>query len=225
MTDGHQTPDHQRQSFARTNRQTISQRAGLVAELLPDVRSIGEICCGDFSAQAEAYQQAFELDSVIGLDIDPAVVTANRERGLDCRLGNALEPQSLRPFLACDVLFFGPPLSVNCDGHDLLPVSAIKPAYAAFTRLLFDELNYQGTIVCIGPKSMSMGDVRQLYDQVQAVAPQIGLRMIHYSYATVTGRGDQTLPRLKYVECWFAADLGNVWEIRHSRPESSTKSR
>jgi len=38
-------------AFARTNVQTIAQRADLLRELLPHVRAIGELCCGDCSRQ------------------------------------------------------------------------------------------------------------------------------------------------------------------------------
>ncbi len=46
-------------AFARTNAQTIAQRVSLLRELLPDVRAIGELCCGDCARQWAAYRQAF----------------------------------------------------------------------------------------------------------------------------------------------------------------------
>jgi hypothetical protein len=39
------TPDLRRTGYARTNRQTIAQRAALIRELLPAARSIAELCC------------------------------------------------------------------------------------------------------------------------------------------------------------------------------------
>lgn len=47
----HNTPDPQRAGFARTNRQTITQRAALMRELLPQTRRIAEVCCDDCTAQ------------------------------------------------------------------------------------------------------------------------------------------------------------------------------
>jgi len=44
---GYQLPTEAHSTFARTNVQTIAQRAALLRELLPDVRAIGELCCGD----------------------------------------------------------------------------------------------------------------------------------------------------------------------------------
>ncbi|HNT24648.1 MAG TPA: hypothetical protein PKM21_09800 [Anaerolineales bacterium] len=43
--------------FARTNIQTIQQRAEILSELLPGVQSIAEICCGDCRMQAQVYRQ------------------------------------------------------------------------------------------------------------------------------------------------------------------------
>ena len=51
------TPDLHRAGYARTNRQTIEQRAALIRELLPATRSIAELCCGDCTAQWEIYRE------------------------------------------------------------------------------------------------------------------------------------------------------------------------
>jgi len=130
--------------FARTNRQTIAQRAALLQELLPAAQTIGELCCGDYSRQAEAYRQ-IGIKHFIGLDISVEIVATNQAKGLDCIQGDVLDPEVLRRFLECEVLFFGPPLSVNCDGHQGLGFAQIFPGYAAFSRLLWADLAYQGT--------------------------------------------------------------------------------
>ncbi len=62
------TPDLLRTGFARTNRQTIVQRAALLRELLPDTRSIAELCCGDCAAQWELSQDAFSGLAFCGVD-------------------------------------------------------------------------------------------------------------------------------------------------------------
>ena len=117
---GYHLPAETAPAFARTNAQTIAQRVALLRELLPDVRAIGELCCGDCARQWTAYRQAFPDVSYRGLDIAPHIVAANQAQGIACTCGDVLDPATLRQFLACDVLFFGPPLSQNCDGHNLL---------------------------------------------------------------------------------------------------------
>ncbi len=111
------TPDLDRAGFARTNRQTIGQRAALIRALLPETRSIAELCCGDCTAQWELYQETLPGLTFCGLDVAPAIVAANQAAGVPCLLGDALDPAVLRRFLAYDVVFFGPTLSAGCDGH------------------------------------------------------------------------------------------------------------
>lgn len=60
-------PDLSRRAFARTNPQTVMQRAAIVQELLPHTIAIGEICCGDCSIQAAVYQQ-IGIQRYCGLD-------------------------------------------------------------------------------------------------------------------------------------------------------------
>ncbi len=212
----HNSPDPQRTSFARTNRQTIAQRAALIRALLPETRSIAELCCGDCAAQWELYRAALPGLAFCGLDVAPAIVAANRAAGASCACGDALDPAVLRHFLADDVVFFGPPLSAGCDGHHALAFDAVQPGFAAFTDLFLGQLGYTGTLVCIGPKPTHLGDVRCLYDRIRTRRADIGLRLIHYSHATVTGAGIVTEPRLKYVELWFSSRLPDAWEVRRS---------
>ncbi|MBP6789649.1 MAG: hypothetical protein KA170_18825 [Candidatus Promineofilum sp.] len=214
---GYRLPDLDR-PFARTNVQTIAQRVGLLRELLPDVRAIGELCCGDCRAQWATYRRELPIERYHGLDLHPGVVAANRSAGIDCVQGDALEPGALRPFLGDDVLFFGPPLSVNCDGHTLLPFRAVTPGYADLVTLLFGQLGYDGTLVCIAPRATTPGDMRWLYETATAANPGVGLRLIHHSYATLTGAGEPHEPRLKYVELWLSTRLPDRWETRASRP-------
>lgn len=214
--DAYRLPDLAR-PFARTNVQTIAQRAGLIGELLPAARAIGELCCGDCRAQWATYRRELAIDRYHGLDLHPGIVARNRAAGIECDPGDALDPAALRPFLADDVLFFGPPLSANCDGHTALPFEAITPAYAELAVLLFGGLGYDGTLVGIGPRTTTLGDARRLYHAVRAVAPAVNLRLIHYSYATVTGLGEGHEPRLKYVELWLSTRLPDLWEMRVSR--------
>ena len=204
--------------FARTNVQTIAQRVGLLRELLPDARAIGELCCGDCRAQWATYGRELPIERYHGLDLHPGVVAANRAAGIDCAQGDALEPGALRPFLGDDVLFFGPPLSVNCDGHTLLPFRAVTPGYTDLVTLLFGQLGYDGTLVCIGPQTTTPGDARYLYETAIAANPGVALRLIHHSYATVTGAGESHEPRLKYVELWLSTRLPDLWEMRASGP-------
>lgn len=123
-------------AFARTNVQTIAQRVTLLRELLPDVRAIGELCCGDCARQWAAYRQAFSGVSYRDLDIAPNIVAANQAQGIACTCGDVLDPAILRLFLGCDVLFFGPPLSQTCDGHSLLAFHEVVPTYTDSASLL-----------------------------------------------------------------------------------------
>ena len=213
----YQLPDLDR-PFARTNVQTVAQRVDLLRELLPDARAIGELCCGDCWAQWDAYRRELPVERYHGLDLHPGVVAANRAAGIDCDLGDVLDSAALRPFLGDDVLFFGPPLSVNCDGHTLLPFRAVTPGYADLVMLLFGQLGYDGTLVCIAPRATTPGDMRWLYDTATDANPGVGLRLIHHSYATLTGAGERHEPRLKYVELWLSTRLPDLWELREGQP-------
>jgi len=210
------TPDLTRRAYARTNLQTIGQRAALLRALVPNVRSIAELCCGDCRPQAALYRRALGITSFRGLELVPAIVTMNRQHGVDCVLGDALDPAVLGQFLAFEVTFFGPPLSAGCDGHSILAFNAVTPPFAAFAQLFLAALRYQGLLVCIAPNTTTMGDVRRLYQQVRAGRPDVGLAAIHYSYATVTGLGQSTAARLKYVELWFSPVLGDQWQVWNS---------
>jgi hypothetical protein len=216
MEQGYQTPDHTRRAFARTNEHTIGQRVAILAELLPNVRSIAEICCGDCFRQWQIYSKAFSLQAFRGLDIDPQVVKSNLAHGIDCIHGDALDKTVLQSFQTFDILFFGPPLSESCDGHSLISFRRVVPGYSSFAHLLFGELNYQGTLVCVGPKHTTLGDVQWLYSQARSRRDDINLRLIHYSYSTITSDDEVTEPRLKYVELWFSTVLEDVWEVRTS---------
>ena len=61
-----------------------------------------------------------------------------------------------------------------------------------------------------------MGDAQWLYKQVRELRDDVGLRLIHYSITTLTGDGEITEPRLKYVELWLSSRLSNLWEVRES---------
>ncbi len=205
--------------FARTNAQTIAQRVALLRELLPGARAIGELCCGDCRAQSAIYRHELAIERYHGLDIHPGIVAQNRAQGVDCALGDALDANALQPFLADDVLFFGPPLSTNCDGHNLLSFREITPAYADLVTLLFGRLGYDGTLICIGPRVTTPGDAQWLHATGVAANPAVGLRLTHHSYATLTGAGERHEPRLKYVELWLSTRLPDLWEMRQSRPD------
>ena len=213
----YQLPDLDR-PFARTNVQTVAQRVELLRALLPDARAIGALCCGDCWVQWAAYRRELTVERYHGLDLHPGVVAANRAAGIDCDLGDVLDPAALRPFLGDDVLFYGPPLSVNCDGHTLLPFRAVTPGYADLVMLLFGQLGYDGTLVCIAPRTTTPGDMRWLYDTATDANPGVGLRLIHHSYATLTGAGERHEPRLKYVELWLSTRLPDLWELREGQP-------
>jgi hypothetical protein len=101
------TPDLHRAGYARTNRQTIGQRATLIRELLPATRSIAELCCGDCTAQWAIDREALPGLTFCGLDVAPVIIAANRAAGVPCVCGDALDPAVLQQFLAYDVVFFG----------------------------------------------------------------------------------------------------------------------
>ncbi len=206
-----------RHPFARTNIQTIRQRAGLLRELLPDVSSIAEICCGDCQAQYDIYRAELGIQRFRGLDLSPDVVALNRSRNIPCDCGNALDPSVMKVFLVFDALFFGPPLSIDCDGHRLIAFRDVKPDYFSFSNLLLHKLNYQGLLILIGPRSTTPGDAQWLDHHVRAICPNYRLRLVHNSYASITGLGEQTEMRLKYVELWFQAGKDSEWEVRESK--------
>lgn len=208
------TPDLTRKAFARTNPQTIAQRVILLHELLPGVASIAELCCGDCTRQAAAYRRELGVGRYRGLDLVAEIVAANQAQGIDCLCGNVLDRAVLRCFLDFEVIFYGPPLSIECDGHRLLAFREVVPGYDEVAHLLLGELGYNGTLVCICPNSTTPGDARWLYDQIKTARPDFGLRLFHASYATVTGSGIETEPRLKYVELWFSNRLADTWEMR-----------
>jgi hypothetical protein len=220
MTCNYQLPDSDNPHFARTNIQTIYQRASILKELLPDTKSVAEICCGDCSEQDKIYRKILEIEKYVGLDIQTEIVELNRSRGVSCMLGDALDKNVLPTFLGFDVIFYGPPLSVHCDGHNLLSFREIVPGYQDFVRLLLEELNYKGTLVCICPRDTTMGDVRLLYERVKSLQEDFGLRLINYSYSTITGSGETTELRLKYIELWFSSILEDSWEVRESKPST-----
>jgi len=118
--------------FARTNAQTIAQRAALLRELLPDTRSIAEICCGNCQTQRDTYRDVLGVTHYRGLDLAPTIVELNYTHGIECLCGVNV----LRSFTTFEVVFFGPPPSVDCDGHHLLAFRDIAPSYANFARLL-----------------------------------------------------------------------------------------
>ena len=217
MKPDYRVPDPARKSFARTNIQTIHHRISIIRELFPETRSIAEICCGDCIQQHKAYQQGLSISSYAGLDIQPDIAALNRSRGIHCRCGDALDREILQEFIDFDLIFYGPPLSVDCDGHRLLNFQEVVPGFGDFSWLLLGELNYNGILVCICPRMTSMGDAVWLYKQIKELRKDVGLRLIHSSYSTITGDGEETGLRLKYLELWFSNNDEDSWEIRESR--------
>jgi hypothetical protein len=219
MSGPFHTPDLSRRAFARTNRQTVEQRVALLRELFPQgVRGVGELCCGDCSRQHEAYTAQLGVQRYRALDLEPAIVAANQERGIECVQGDVTSAEVLRPFLGFEVLFYGPPLSVECDAHRSLAFREVVPPFSDVAALLFGTLRYDGTLVCIAPKTTTVGDARWLYTQVREVRPEVGMRLIHHSFSTVTGADEPTEPRKKYVELWLSTRLEDAWEVRESLP-------
>jgi len=210
-------PNLNKRTFARTNVQTIAQRAALLQELLPGVKTIAELCCGDCARQATAYRQQLGVETYHGLDIHPEIVAANRAQGIDCIWGDVMDANTLRQFTSYEVIFFGPPLSIECDGHRLLTFREVTPRYGDFVQLLLGELDYKGTLICICPNTTTSGDIRWLYHQIKSIRDDFGLRLAYYSYASVTGENIETELRLKYVDLWFSNRLENHWEIRDER--------
>jgi hypothetical protein len=141
MNNKYQLPDSDNPHFARTNIQTIHQRAFILKEFLPDAKSIAEICCGDCSKQDRIFREGLGIEKYVGLDTQSEIVELNRSRGISCICGDALGKSILQTFLGFDVIFYGPPLSVHCDGHNLLAFREIVPGYQDFVELLLGELN------------------------------------------------------------------------------------
>ena len=216
MSLEYRTPDPRRSAFARTNQQTIDQRVAILRDLLPDVKSIAELCCGDCTRQWRTYTAPFDLAVCRGLDVHPAIVEANQGQGIDCIGGDALDAATLSRFRGFDVAFLGPPLSEDCDSHTLLSFRQVTPGFDALSRLFLGDLRYPGLLVCICPKTTTMGDIQWLYHRIRTVWPDVGLHLIHYSHATLTGRDEVTDRRLKYVELWFASTLEDAWQVRRS---------
>lgn len=136
-----------------------------------------------------------------------------------CIQGDVLAKEVLGQFRDFAVVFFGPPLSEDCDGHRLVPFREIVPSYLDVARLLLGELMFNGLFVCICPQSTGMGDIQWLYDQIRRHRAKVGLRLIHHSYSTLRGNGEITVGGLKYIELWFSAVLPDAWELRISPPE------
>lgn len=210
-------PDLTRRAFARTNAQTVAQRVMLLRELVPDARVITEICCGDCSRQHQAYTRELGIQTFRGLDLEPAIVAVNQAAGIECYQGDALDADTLRRFIRDDVIFFGPPLSEDCDGHRLLNFDEVVPCYSGFTRLLLGELLYDGLLVCICPNSTNLGDITRLDHAIRTIRPDFNLPLIHHSYSTLTGNNEITELRLKYIELWFSNQSEDLWEVRESR--------
>ena len=213
-----QTPDLTKRSFARTHRQTILQRIALLQEFAPSVNTIAEICCGDCTRQFQAYSEYLKLQRYLCLDIDPGIAAANQRQGIACYCGDALDKGVLRNFITADVMFFGPPLSIACDGHQILQFDEVQPGYIDFARLLLGELKYEGMFVCICPNTTTLGDVAKLRHQVRNCRKEFNLPVIHYSYTTTTGSDEPTELRLKYIELWFSHQHGDLWKVRKSKP-------
>jgi hypothetical protein len=222
MKANYHTPDFSRQSFARTNRQTIAQRVAILRRLAPGLDSVAEVCCGDCTRQKQIYTGELGVSQFRGLDLEAAIVAENHAKGVDCYQGDALSMDALRRFAQDAAVFFGPPLSEACDGHRGLNFDEVQPAYRDFARLFLGELRYDGLLVCICPKTTDMGNITRLYRDIRSHNPDVNLRLIHHSYTTLTGNDEVTELRLKYVELWFSSQHEDRWEVLESRgfPES-----
>ena len=115
------------------------------------------------------------------------------------------------------MIFFGPPLSIACDGHQILQFDEVRPSYSEFAKLLLAELKYTGLFICICPNTTTMGDISRLHHQIRKDRTEYNLPLIHYSYSTITGNDEQTELRLKYIELWFSDKHADLWEIRESK--------
>ncbi|MCG9892743.1 MAG: hypothetical protein MH252_16920 [Thermosynechococcaceae cyanobacterium MS004] len=216
MKNFYHVPDLRKGTFARTNIQTIQQRISILQKLFSSVESIAEICCGDCQRQRDEYKSNLGVSSYKALDFLPEIAQHNQSLGIDCVCGDALDRKTMQVFSGSQVIFYGPPLSLDCDAHRLLTFSEVIPSYVDFLRLMVSEISYQGSIVCICPKMTTMGEIQWLYGQVKSFSSEWGLRLIHYSQSTVTGQDVLTEARLKYVELWFSSCLEDNWEVIES---------
>jgi hypothetical protein len=155
MRTEYHTPDLTKRAYARTNRQTIAQRVTILRQLIWDAKRIADICCGDCSRQREIYLQELDLLDYRGLDIHPGIVKINQAQGIDFVCGDALDETVVSQFLGFDVVFFGPPLSVDCDAHTALRFEQVVPSYGEFLRLFLGKLGYNGTVVCLVAMALS----------------------------------------------------------------------
>jgi hypothetical protein len=203
--------------FARTNAQTIRHRAVLLKELCPGISSLAEICCGDCQRQYDIYRSELGIQRFRGLDLSRDIVVLNRSRNVPCDLGNALDSRMMLAYLGYDIVFFGPPLSGDCDGHHLIAFRDVIPSFSDFARLMMQELNYRGILVLIGPRTTTLGDAQWIDHQIRSFCPDYGLRLLHYSHSTITGSGESTEMRLKYVELWYQFGTEHQWEVRESK--------
>jgi hypothetical protein len=144
-------------------------------------------------------------------------VALNHSRNIPCVQGDALDSNIMRTFLDFEAIFFGPPLSTDCDGHHLIRFRDVTPSFSDFAHILLQVLNYQGILVLIGPRSTTLGDAQWIDHKVRTDRPDYRLRLMHSSYSTVTGTGEMTELRLKYVELWYQTGLDPQWELRESK--------
>jgi hypothetical protein len=207
------TVNHDRNSFAKTNIDSIHHRISILRQLLPKVNTMAEICCGDCKRQYELYRKELGDISYRGLDIDPQMIKKNKANQIDCICGNALDAQVMKNFLHADVIFFGPPLSDHCDGHTLLQFNEVNPSFLDFLRLMYVDLKYDGLINCICPRSTSLGDITWLYNEITGLDKEVKVPLIHYSHSNRTGNDEIHETRLKYIEVWFSKKHENNWEI------------
>jgi hypothetical protein len=203
--------------FARTNIQTIRQRSILLRELHPGITSVAEICCGDCQQQYLTYRTEMGIQRFNSLDLSLDIMAFNCSRNIPCVHGNALDGTVMRSFLDFDAIFFGPPLSENCDGHHLFSFREVNPGFLPFIQLMVQELNYQGILILIGPRTTTLGDVQWIDHLVKNIRSDYSLRLLHYSHSSVTGSGEEMEMRLKYVELWYQVGASQQWEIRESR--------
>lgn len=217
MHSGYRVPVAGR-AFVHTNPQTVMQRAVLLETYFPGIQSIAELCCGNCLEQWQLYRERLGVHQFLGLDLDPAVVALNTGQHVPCVQGDVMQPATLARFLGFEVVFFGPPLSVDCTGHKPLAYRQVVPAYADFMRLLLGDLHYTGLVVCICPKTTRMDDMEKLHTVVQSVNPEYGLSLIHRSHSNLTSAGKPTELRLKYIELWFSRTLGDRWQMLDGQP-------
>ena len=59
--------------------------------------------------------------------------------GMECYLGNALDVNVVRWFIDDDLIFFGPPLSEDCDGHRLVSFDELYQAMEIFPNYCLEN--------------------------------------------------------------------------------------